>query len=63
MHVQILVQALRILEPAEEGIEPIEHTRSGIIVPGSQVLHGDPSVELLAAVEVVRLLSCFSVTG
>jgi len=37
MHIQILVQRLRILHVAREGIEAIEATGGGVVEPGASL--------------------------
>ena len=37
MHIQILVQRLRVLRVAREGIEAVEAASSGIVEPGASL--------------------------
>ena len=53
MHIEILVQRLRVSHVAHERIEAVERPCRPVLVPGPQVLHGDALVELFAGVEEV----------
>ena len=51
MYIQILMQRLRVLHVAREGIEAIEPASGGIVEPGAEVLLLDVAVEMFAAVK------------
>ncbi len=55
MHIRILVQALRVLHVTSEGVEADEATVCWVVGSGSEVLHPQGRVSLLAGVTEVAL--------
>ena len=53
MHIQILVQCLRFVNPALEGIHRGEPSGDWVIVPRSKVVEIQPRIELLAGEQEV----------
>ena len=63
MHIGILVQALWVLHVAGEGVEADEATACWVVGAGSEVLHPQAGVPLLAGVAEVALDRGFAGAG